>query len=275
MWLPDGNEQYFRGKHIALIVVAFLIGVPYTFFLFFWQWLIQMPNTRLFTWTKNTRLNAIITTYHAPYNYKHHYWTGLLLVVRVVLYITVAVTGSHYPELPLLMTVILVGCLLFIKGISGIRLYKKTSVDNLEMASLLNLLTFAAFSLYHFKADYTKQIAIAYVSTIITLIIFIGCIVGHAYFLLKKKRTVLEEDLIPLINPLPNLPQTEVTYSIMEIPRADSESSSDESNYDQLREVSNLRNETAPACECHDYDKVDPIGNSDSYPLPEKCHKTM
>ena len=111
VWLPDGNMQYFQGKHIALVVVAFLIiliGVPYTLLLFFWQWLIRTPNGKIFKWTKNTKLNAIITTYHAPYNYKLRFWTGLLLLVRVVLYITVAVTESSNPQVPLLMTIILV-----------------------------------------------------------------------------------------------------------------------------------------------------------------------
>ena len=37
VWLPDGNVPYFRGKHVALVLVALLIilvGVPYTFFSF-------------------------------------------------------------------------------------------------------------------------------------------------------------------------------------------------------------------------------------------------
>ena len=91
VWLPDGSVQFFRGKHIALVIAACLItliGVPYTFLLFFWQWLIRAPNRKCFKWTNDTSFNAIITTYHAPYNYKHRYWTGLLLLVRIVLYIT-------------------------------------------------------------------------------------------------------------------------------------------------------------------------------------------
>ena len=137
VWLPDGNLRYFQGKHIALVVAAFLIiliGVPYTLLLFFWQWLIRTPNGIFFRWTKNTKLNAIITTYHAPYNYKHRYWTGLLLLVRVVLYITAAVTESGNPQVPLLMTIILVGGLFFLKGIIGMRLYQRSSVDIMETA---------------------------------------------------------------------------------------------------------------------------------------------
>ena len=76
VWLPDGNMQYFQGKHIALAVAAILIivvGVPYTLLLIFCQWIVQLPNVKR---TKNTRFILIIATYHAPYSIKHRYWTG-------------------------------------------------------------------------------------------------------------------------------------------------------------------------------------------------------
>ena len=142
VWLPDGNIQFMKGKHIALVVTALLIiaiGVPYTLLLFLWQWLIRIPNGKLFLWTKNTKLNAVITTYHTPYIYKHRYWTGLLLTVRVVLYITATVTMSGNPQVPLLMTIILVGGLLFLKGVIG-RLHRKISMDIVETVILLNIM---------------------------------------------------------------------------------------------------------------------------------------
>lgn len=73
VWLPDGNIKYFQGKHIILVIVALfiiLIGAPYTVFLFLWQWFIRAPKWKIFKWTRNTKLNTLITTYHAPYNSK-------------------------------------------------------------------------------------------------------------------------------------------------------------------------------------------------------------
>ena len=87
VWLPDGNVKYFQGKHAALVIVALLIilvGVPYTILLLLWQWIVRAPRWK---WTRNTKLNAFIAVYHVPYNSKYRYWTGLLLLVRVVLYI--------------------------------------------------------------------------------------------------------------------------------------------------------------------------------------------
>ena len=185
VWLPDGNVRYFHGKHIALVVVAFLIilvGIPYKFLLFFWQWLIRISNKNLFRWTKDTKLNAIMTTYHAPYNYKHRYWTGLFLFVRLVLYNIAAITKSDNPQASLLTTILVVRGLLVLKGIIGMRVYKNTLVDIMETLSLLNLLALATFTLYNFKAGSLKQTIIAYISTVVTLLMLVsGIIFSHNF----------------------------------------------------------------------------------------------
>ena len=91
IWLPDRNVKYLQGKHVALVLVAvliILIGVPYTIILFLWQWLVCVPNWKIFRWTRNAKLNTFVSVHHVPYNSKYCYWTGLLLLVRVVLYIS-------------------------------------------------------------------------------------------------------------------------------------------------------------------------------------------
>ena len=108
VWLPDGNVPYFKGKHIPLALVALLIiiiGLPYTILLFLWQWIVRAPRWMIFKWTRNTKLNAFIASHHVPHNSKYRYWTGLLLLVRVVLYATASVTVSANPQaFPLLQT---------------------------------------------------------------------------------------------------------------------------------------------------------------------------
>ena len=140
VWLPDGNVKYFHGKHMALVIVALfiiLIGVAYTILLFLWQWLVRAPRWKVFKWTRNTKFNAFITAYHAPYNSKYCYWTGLLLLVRVVLYITAAVTVSENPQIPLLMTNISVGDLFLLKQVTGMRVHRKLPVDIVESVRVI------------------------------------------------------------------------------------------------------------------------------------------
>ena len=196
VWLPDGNVRFFQGKHAALFLFALLIilvGVPYTILLFLWQWLVRTPKWKIFKWTRNTKLDAFVSVYHAPYNYKYRYWTGLLLIVRVVLYITASATVSDKPQTSLLITIFLVGGLFLVKEITGTRVYKTSFVNIVETALYFNLIALSAFSWYDFRTDIIKQTAVAYISTFITLILLIGVIVYHVYLLVKKDRPQGEE----------------------------------------------------------------------------------
>ena len=64
--------------HIPLFIVAILIlaiGIMYTILLFCWQ--------RLLKRIKYHRLCHFFEAYHAPYQFKHCYWTGLLLFAHI------------------------------------------------------------------------------------------------------------------------------------------------------------------------------------------------
>ena len=224
VWLPDGNVPYFKGKHIPLALVAMLIiiiGLPYTILLFLWQWIVRASRRMIFKWTRNTKLNAFIASHHVPHNSKYRYWTGLLLLVRVVLYITASVTVSAKPQTFPLITSILIGVLIVFKCIRGVRVYKKSFVDLVDTALYLNLLVFSAFSQYDFKTDIAKQTAVAHISTIITFILFIGAIVYHVTLLVKKEWPTEDLNEYPLapVNPA----NAEVTHSVVEPPKRDDE----------------------------------------------------
>ena len=219
IWLPDGSVKYFQGKHAALAIVALfiiLVGVPYTILLLLWQWIVHAPRWKIFKWTRNTKLNAFITVYHVPYNSQYRYWTGLLLLVRVILYITASVTVSEKPQVSLLATVVLVGGLFYLhRCIKTVKLYKKSVKDTVETTIYFNLLVLAAFSLYDFKTDSTKQIAVAYTSTIITFLLLVGVITYHVYLLIRKGKTTVEQNEYPLAEVQPT--NTQKTYSVVEV----------------------------------------------------------
>ena len=126
VWLPDATVEYLDGKHIALFLVAVLtlvIGLVYTILVFSWQWLLRLPNWKICKWSRNSKLQAFIETYHTPYTARHRYWTGLLLLVRAVLYLVPAVNVSNSPQVALTTISLTIGCLLFL-GFIG-RVYKK------------------------------------------------------------------------------------------------------------------------------------------------------
>ena len=229
VWLSDGNVKYFQGKHAVLCIAALLIillGVPYTLLLFFWQWLVRVHKWRVFKWTRNTKLNAFVTTYHAPYNSRHRYWTGLLLFVRVAMHITASVSSVFSsPESVLLITILLIGGLLFLKGLLGIKVYKKFIVDAVETVLYFNLLAFAALSMYDQKSNILKQTAVSYVSVVITFILLAGSIVYHVFLLIKRKKSNNIIHLNTLEDQNAKFPsqnestKSEITQSVVEIPK--------------------------------------------------------
>ena len=157
--------------------------------------------------------------------------------MRVVLYITASLATSYSgkPQTALLVTIILVGGLFFLKGITGFRAYKKSIVDVLETGLYFNLLVFAAFSLHDFKTDTIKQTAVAYTSTIITFILLVGGIIYHMYLLVRKDRPQGEEAneyylLAPLVQPA----KAEVTHTVVEIPKLHDHSPPSDDNNDQI-----------------------------------------
>ena len=246
VWLPDGNVKYFQGKHIPLALVAvfiILIGLPYTILLFLWQWIVSAPNWKLFIWTRNTKLNAFIATYHVPHNSKYRYWTGLLLLARGVFYITASITESAHPQTLPLLSALLSGGLILLKGLSGHRVYKNSLSDVLDTLLNFNLLVLSLFTLFDFKHNATKQTSVAYTSTIITFLAFIGSICYHVR-LLRKKNPLVECNE-PLIAPVePSIALDVLTHSIIELPRRDQDRPLD-SDRDE-REISEDRRIITP-----------------------------
>ena len=231
VWLPDGNIKYFQGKHAVLVLVSLIIilfGVSYTILLLLWQWIARAPRWKVVKWTRNTKFNTFISAYHVPHNCDYRYWTGLLLLVRVVLYITASVTVSDSPQTSLVVTAVLVGGLFLLKGITApglkVYMYKNSITEIIETVMHFNLLAFAVLSLYDFKNNLSRQTAIAYVSTIITFLLLVGVIAYHVYLLMRKEKTTEETNEYSLA---PLQPQV-VTHSVVEIQCQPPEADSDE-----------------------------------------------
>ena len=119
VWFPDAAVKYLSGKHIPLFIIAVLIllvGLVYTALLFLWQCLLHLPRWRIFKWSRNPKIQTFIETYHTPYTAKHRYWTGLLLIVRVVLYLVAAANVLNDPSVALTAITFVVCCIVLLKG---------------------------------------------------------------------------------------------------------------------------------------------------------------
>ena len=184
LWLPDGTVKYASGKHVALMLTAvliLLIGLLYTALLFSWQWLLYLPRWKIFSWSRNPKIQTFIETYHKPYIPKCRYWSGLLLVVRIVLYLVAAVNDSNDPTLSLTSIGSVVSLILATKLFAGGRLYMDSVVDVLETFFYLNISLFVFFTWYSLDDPDRNKEAAAYTSVSITIFVLLLIILYHAY----------------------------------------------------------------------------------------------
>ena len=203
----------------------------------FGRWLLlSQDKCLIIKWlTKNQKLCHFMEPYHAPYTFGQRYWTGLLLFVRVILYVISAVNLTGDPQVSLISTVILVGGLLLLKAILGKHIYQERPVDVIEMIMYFNIVSFAAVTL---KTGSTKeQTIVAYTSVLITIICLLVVILFHLYrysglLSVMKKTKVF---IIWINNYRKNrrfggarLPDEEddlalITHTVVELPQRDAE----------------------------------------------------
>ena len=240
VWLPDASVTFLSGKHVYLFVIALLIlltGLVYTVLLMFWQLFLRLPNKKWFSLLKYQKLCHFIEPYHAPYKFQHRYWTGLLLLVRVIVYVVTATHVSENRQFPLLVIIVCFGCLLLLKGVITPSLYKKWWIDFLEVLSYFNIVSFAAFTLYY-QDKVKDQEVVAHISVTFTLFLLLCVLVHHMYEytslhslikcvlellaarMLKKDKgqPAADDSHVPQqINNTSNNPHVEVTYTEIEL----------------------------------------------------------
>ena len=188
VWLPDPSIKYFRGKHVVLWLVAAavtIVGLVYTFLLFSWQWLQQTPNKRMFRWIRNTKLHLFIEAYQAPYRPKYRYWTGLLLLVRIIQNIDETINIPGKANYNLIVTGVLVTFVIMLKAYIGDSIYKKAALDYLECTCYFNLLLLTLFILFYVHDDKRSCIVIC-ISVSITLILFACVMLYHIHSTLVR-----------------------------------------------------------------------------------------
>ena len=184
VWKYDGSTHYFRGKHIPLAVFAltvlFLVIIPYVFFLFLEPW---VQKYRVCGWVNRPRVKSFFDVHYAPYNKKHRYWTGLLLILRgIIFFLFTELDNLGY----FIVTVVCLG----LTAILNTGIYKKWYIDLLETSFVVNLGALAAATSY--VGNQTAQTVIVSISVGIVAIEFIGIIVYHILLRVGKQLTIAQ-----------------------------------------------------------------------------------
>ena len=251
LWAVDATIKYLSPKHFALFLVAILVvimGLVYTFLIFSWQWLLYYQDKWIFRWVRNQKLCQFLEPYHAPYTFKHHYWAGLLLFLRVALFVVLATNTSHDPYVSLVAISIAVSSILFLKGMFS-RVYKNHIPNFLETFCLMNIISLCIANFYTINKGFaTMQKNLAYVSGSIITTLFLLVIACHAYTemdiklwvtlktaMMKNRSTALDihraivHDSAATIDPAP------YTTSVIDAPRDEMRLEHDSNAENELR----------------------------------------
>ena len=217
VWLYDGNVAYLQGKHIPLfmaaIVMFLVISVPYTGALLFIQCFRRLPNHKLLSWIH--KLKPFFDAYIGPYKDRHHYWTGLLLLVRGVLFLIFSANVIANPAVNLLVIILTAFSLLAHGAIVG-QVYKQWYLNMIEYSYFLNLGVLAGAVFYtrasgqeamlHLSGTSVHgQKAVVYTSVVIaivtfTVIVMIQIVKKASSF--KPCNWLISESIIPRLSKL-------------------------------------------------------------------------
>ena len=188
VWLYDGNIDFLKGKHIPLFIVTLLflifLSVPYTFSLVSIQWLLKISHYRAMFWVQ--KLKPLFDAYTGPYKANHRYWTGFLLLVRIILLIIFSFVNDGAIRL-LVVTVFSMGLQTWLCLAKWV--YEDFINNLLEMVFLLNLTLTSAAILFEYSVHKVRHsLTVIYISTGVTFVIFVGIVLYQALMRLMLTR---------------------------------------------------------------------------------------
>ena len=187
IWKYDGSIGFFKeSKHTALALFSILslvvFVVPYISLLFCGHWLQGCSNWWILSWLN--KIKPFMDAYHAPFRKHTRYWTGLLLITRLGLFLTFTINGNESANL---VAVCSVSIALF--AIQR-RVYEYWLKDILESSFILNLGIFSVATFYLKEVSDSQddkiQRILSSVSVGIAFITFLGILLFHISLVLKS-----------------------------------------------------------------------------------------
>ena len=195
VWLYDGNVRYLAPKHAILFFSSFIFLfcfiVPFTFLVTFAPCLQAHSNKVLFRRWVN-RLKPLLDAYQGPYNDRFRCWTGVMLMVRNVLFFGFAVNVLGNPVLNLELIITVVIFLLTLMWLAG-KVYKVFILNALEALFIAKLGVFSAWTIFTYQDTSNavkNQLVMSYCTTATTVVVFSATVAYHLYHCFKELRII-------------------------------------------------------------------------------------
>ena len=198
VWLADGNLQYFETRHTILFVVALLVllvlGIPYTLLVTAAPWIQRSK----WNWVSSfyNKFKPLFDAYMGPYKDNCRYWTGMLLLSRVLIVVFSSISNTNTvagPQLNLLLLTLSSSALLALT--TALRPYKNRLLNGLEIFHLAILLIFSSSNLYVSSFVTTTEVrAGIYVVLVGTcFLVFLGVCVGHIWYTIRRVKLQMQQ----------------------------------------------------------------------------------
>ena len=199
VWMYDASIPYFgEPKHIALGLFAILclaiFVLPYILLLLFGHWLQGCSNWWILSWLN--KIKPFMDAYHAPYRKHTRYWTGLLLITRLGLFLSFANNSESVNTAAVASVTVALLAIRF-------RVYEHFYNDVIESSFILNLGIFSVatlmFSLNEKSEDAAKnQLILSRISVSIAFTTFLGILLFHISLVLKSSN-IWKNYMLPFI----------------------------------------------------------------------------
>ena len=171
VWAIDGKPYF--GIHSYLFVFAsvllVVLWIPYTFLLLLMQCLRKIDHYRALRFIG--RYKPFYDAHFGPLDDRHHYWFGLLLLVRGLLLLISSLTLHKALELNIYLLLVVMLFLLCYLNIA--RVYKKRLVMTFESLFLANLILFIVIQLHYKDSIYGRIVGLSFTSFAVFKILII------------------------------------------------------------------------------------------------------
>ena len=225
VWLYDGNVQFLESKHAVLFafgltVLTFFI-VPYTTLLLIAPCLQAKSHWRCFHWIN--RIKPFLDCYQAPFKDKYRFWSGVLLLGRLLLYLIFELENDPTYKLWGIMGFTYV----YMTIMTALSVYKNWFHLLLEILFIMNLSAIVATSLLHWSLGFAIAGAIGFLLSVCGVVIF------HAFHQCKRI-SWLRSRMMPSINTTQPLANDASNFNDKDVPNGIT--ISNRNNNDEVRE---------------------------------------
>ena len=165
VWQNDGNVKYLHSRHIGLFLIALLFYVfyilPLVLLVLLAPCLQAWSHHRAFRWVN--RLKPFLDAYQGPYNDKFRYWTGLLLVARLVLFVIYTANFQSDISISFFWTIAVTALLIAV--LLGKAVYRQQIANRIELLCHVNIVILCSVNWLTSKTDYITWRPIGLVTT--------------------------------------------------------------------------------------------------------------